>query len=101
MNTTATSDYRNQRWRHTAPHISLLCNSSNLVKNSRHMEETAIELHPSNIDIKVGVSLSMSSKAPYAFPEVRNYLDANRPQRWIGRATGDNMSNVGHHEVPI
>jgi hypothetical protein len=24
--------------------------------------------------------------------EVRNYLDANLPQRWIGRATGDNMS---------
>jgi hypothetical protein len=24
--------------------------------------------------------------------EIRNYLDANLPQRWIGRATGDYMS---------
>jgi hypothetical protein len=26
------------------------------------------------------------------YQEVRNYLDANLPQLWIGRATGDNMS---------
>jgi hypothetical protein len=29
---------------------------------------------------------------PHWNREVRNYLDANLPQRWIGRATGDNMS---------
>jgi hypothetical protein len=29
---------------------------------------------------------------PHWHQEVRNYLDANLPQRWIGRATGDNMS---------
>jgi hypothetical protein len=29
---------------------------------------------------------------PHWHREVRNYLDANLPQPWIGRATGDNMS---------
>jgi hypothetical protein len=29
---------------------------------------------------------------PHWHREVRNYLDANLPQRWIGRATGNNMS---------
>jgi hypothetical protein len=44
------------------------------------------ELHEDNF------ILQQDGAPPHWHWEVRNYLDANLPQPWIGRATGDNMS---------